>query len=396
MSSYNDRIFAKREKTAIDFVETTSTNLTTAKHYLKQTAFDLERAVSLFYDTGGEALEEKEEDNNLEDEHIDDENMPSNSNTEEESNNSTDPISAIMAAAKKESSNPSSSFSGKGYALNDDDESNRNSLSSEELKVRVVFYKDGFTVQEEATEEADTTTNPRRRGIHSFASSKSSSSIKLPPLRNYDENEEFMNDIQKSRVPVEFRRLDSNKKPIQVSILLDDRRPGEYPLEQWNTQQREPNNDNSKRSSSFHGEGRTLGGNNTTTTPSVKTNNNKNLMENFVAWCYALLVSFFGNILLWFYKVRPEEKHIVDSTKPTTTISLRHNNKREKVEFNTDHTIEDLYRYCRIELGSTTNFQLLAGFPLQTISSSDTTTTLKEAGLLNSAVEIRIMFHSKN
>ena len=59
-SDHNERIAAKRQQSCIEFMQTTATNITTAKHYLQRTAYDFERAVSLFYDEGGKEMEDTE------------------------------------------------------------------------------------------------------------------------------------------------------------------------------------------------------------------------------------------------------------------------------------------------------------------------------------------------
>jgi len=117
-------------------------------------------------------------------------------------------------------------------------------------------------------------------------------------------------------------------------------------------------------------------------------------------------------------------RHTVDSTRPTTFISVRipvpsasssssssgKKVNRKKVEFNTTHTVGDLRQYCQSELlllllnggagskggsgygGRTTTvdkFDLLAGFPPKVIETEDL--SLEEAGLLNSAVDVRMV-----
>jgi len=140
-SSHNDRITAKRERACLEFMEATSSNMSTAKHYLKQTAYDLERAVSLYFDKGGETLASEDDE---EDETIDAGNGGRNKTNQESeqvvggtgNESDDDPISAIMDAVKKEkpvlsesssSSSPSPSFVGKGFSLNDKKTSGNNS-----------------------------------------------------------------------------------------------------------------------------------------------------------------------------------------------------------------------------------------------------------------------------
>mmetsp|Transcript_27804 Transcript_27804/g.55677 ORF Transcript_27804/g.55677 Transcript_27804/m.55677 type:complete len:345 (-) Transcript_27804:814-1848(-) len=243
--SHNERIAARRLKTSLDFVELTSTNGPTAAHYLKLAAFDLERAVSLFYDAGAGAL--PSDDNGSESEPV--ESRESSMGEEDFPRNTEDSgaVDSIMNAAK-EATPSSSSFGGQGSALNSS--RNRNDEEPPALTIRVVFYKDGFT-----TKEVEEETQPkfRRRGVHSFSSPSSSMPSRLPPLRNYDEDAQFIEDVRQNRVPAEYRRLDARNRPVAISILLEDRRSVDYPADRWRAQQPEDNN-------GFGGSGETLGG----------------------------------------------------------------------------------------------------------------------------------------
>lgn len=391
MSSHNERIAAKRDKSCMEFVQTTSTNMSTAKHYLQQSAFDLERAVSMFYDTGGEALPSDEED--------EEEVVPSATALERNGNDNenveNDVISSIVNAAKEATPQASSSpsFDGKGFSLNSSRTNRTNDDPSIVIKVRVVFYKDGFTVQEVKSDEEKDSSTSQNRGIHTFSSAKISQSSLLPPVRKYEEHQQFIQDVKQNRVPIEFRRLDSQRRPIPVSIELGDLRTKEYPKEEYEKQRQRQ--DQLANTNPFNGTGKALGGRGESNAPSIDQPNNNN---NHV-WIFALLLSLWGIFLTFvtnlFRRAIPLQKHIVDHEKPTTTIALRMpSNKRERVEFNVDHTVEDLRRYCQIELDSNNatssiSFELMAGFPPKMIPINKD--TLKDAGLINSAIEVRIL-----
>lgn len=391
MSSHNERIAAKRDKSCMEFVQTTSTNMSTAKHYLQQSAFDLERAVSMFYDTGGEALPSDEED--------EEEVVPSATALERNGNDNenveNDVISSIVNAAKEATPQASSSpsFNGKGFSLNSSRTNRTNDDPSIVIKVRVVFYKDGFTVQEVKSDEEKDSSTSQNRGIHTFSSAKISQSSLLPSVRKYEENQQFIQDVKQNRVPIEFRRLDSQRRPIPVSIELGDLRTREYPKEEYEKQRQRQ--DQLANTNPFNGTGKALGGRGESNAPSIDQPNNNN---NHV-WIFALLLSLWGIFLTFvtnlFRRAIPLQKHIVDHEKPTTTIALRMpSNKRERVEFNVDHTVEDLRRYCQIELDSNNatssiSFELMAGFPPKMIPINKD--TLKDAGLINSAIEVRIL-----
>ena len=96
---------------------------------------------------------------------------------------------------------------------------------------------------------------------------------------------------------------------------------------------------------------------------------------------------------------KPPVKHTVDPRKATTALSLRLPDRPQAcVEFNADHTVEDLRRYCQLELGGTMeeNLELLAGFAPRTVGPEKYSKTLEEAGLLNSAVDVRLLSNPKD
>mmetsp|Transcript_27804 Transcript_27804/g.55678 ORF Transcript_27804/g.55678 Transcript_27804/m.55678 type:complete len:200 (-) Transcript_27804:687-1286(-) len=104
-----------------------------------------------------------------------------------------------------------------------------------------------------------------------------------------------------------------------------------------------------------------------------------------VRWCTSGSGYFF-----FFGRLRrtvPLRRHVVDPRKPVTTIALRLPSQRERIEFNTDHTVQDLRRCCRLELGSSVEFELMAGFPPKAVP--DDHSSLEKAGLLNAAVDVQ-------
>ena len=467
--------------------------------------------MSLFYDVGnGQALPSEEEESEQQQEGVEGEGSREQDDVDDDDDN--DPISSIMESVKQQappsngfSSIANASFTGRGFALNssnDDHSSGAKTTSGdvdtdhqdgayEIIRVKVIFYKDGFTAQEiEQQQQQDSYKNNnnearrrrRRRGIHTFSSSTAASKQSqgdepmLPPRRDYETNKKFIQNIQNSQVPIEFRRFLDNKtkgrrRPyIPVTILLDDRRPRLYPMKQYQQQQQQLR-EKQTLSQPFHGTGQTLGGsrtsagrdgsrwknssNTSTTSQQEQRGRNRYQASNIISWIIDLLMSLFRLLvdtsmsLLGQHAPAPLEKHIVDSTKPTTTISLRfpqtpttkqqQHQRRQKVIFNTNHTVNDLYTYCTIELqeqlqqqakrqssssataGITTTpeFELLSGFPPRRIPTSTnsskvqegsrdddgdvddataglmitslSSTTLKEANLCNASVKVRII-----
>jgi len=415
MSSHNERVAATRQQACVDFTQITSTNLSTAKHYLQRTAFDLERAVSLFYESGGAPLPSDDEGEDASDGRQSDQTQENAAAAANNDADDGDPISAIMSAARREAptktSPPATSFGGQGFSLNSPSASESDSASHRSheaspstIQVRVTFYRDGFTDQEEKEEgeKRQREAGSRRQGVHSFASSPSSAP-RLPPKRSYDVNAQFIRDVQESRVPLEYRRLDKKNRPVPVSILLDDQRKRDYPVEIWHEQQRREQS----TAGHFSGVGQTLGGGSRDSSSSSASNgeHNSGNNHNLGAWLLTLLFSWWNmlHVLVarWLRRLTAAspEKHVVDHRRATTAISLRMpHRQRARVDFNTEHTVGDLRRYCRLELEGTAekDLELLAGFPPKIVRPEQDAATLEEAGLLNSAVDVRVLSNPKD
>ena len=149
-------------------------------------------------------------------------------------------------------------------------------------KVRVIFWEDGFTVEDVTAEEAAAAAAakappaPRRTGLATLSSESARSGggppmPKLPELRKYEDNAEFIRDLQASIPPREFREVDLSSgqpRPRPVDIMLGDMRPQAYPAELvkrhqamqgMQSQKMQPD---PKKSSfaAFSGAGQTLGG----------------------------------------------------------------------------------------------------------------------------------------
>eukprot|EP00931_Biecheleriopsis_adriatica_P109599 TRINITY_DN83865_c0_g1_i1.p1 TRINITY_DN83865_c0_g1~~TRINITY_DN83865_c0_g1_i1.p1 ORF type:complete len:240 (-),score=64.77 TRINITY_DN83865_c0_g1_i1:69-788(-) len=76
----------------------------------------------------------------------------------------------------------------------------------------------------------------------------------------------------------------------------------------------------------------------------------------------------------------------IDDTKPKTKLQIRfHDGSRKGQEFNEEHTVGDLRTFCVQCVGQA--MTIMGGFPPKPLS--DDSLTLKEAGLLNSAVTVK-------
>ena len=85
---------------------------------------------------------------------------------------------------------------------------------------------------------------PRRTGIATLSGSRGPAAPppRVPPLRRYEDNAEFMQDLKRGIPPVELRELDlstGTPRPRPVDIVLGDLRPTPYPAEAAARQQAE-------------------------------------------------------------------------------------------------------------------------------------------------------------
>ena len=145
-------------------------------------------------------------------------------------------------------------------------------------KIRVIFWADGFTVEDTTAEEEEAAAAakaeaaaPRRTGLATLSGEKTRTPAgampKIPELRRYEDNAEFMRDLKASIPPVEFREVDLSTgvpRPRPVDIMLGDMRPQAYPADALKRQlamgqppaARAPPKTTTV---AFSGEGRTLG-----------------------------------------------------------------------------------------------------------------------------------------
>ena len=142
---------------------------------------------------------------------------------------SGDLVASILAGAAKPEDEPRASWSSGGRALGSaadgpaGEDAPPDSAAAEAApldrrnakKVRVIFWSDGFTVEdvtaeeaEEAAREAAEKAAPRRTGLATLGSAAERAAArpqmpKLPPLRKYEDNQEFMDALKKGIPPLE-------------------------------------------------------------------------------------------------------------------------------------------------------------------------------------------------
>lgn len=155
-------------------------------------------------------------------------------------------------------------------------------------------------------------------------------------------NKKFMDEMAMGRCPAELQG--QGDSPAPVHIALQDKRGEDY---------KEPP---APAYTKFAGEGNTLSSASSSTAAAAPVQADKGAVQ-------------------------------VDESKPTTKIQIRfHDGSRKAEKFNEDHTVGDLRRYCQ-DCANGQAMQIMGGFPPKPVT--DDAQTLKDAGLINSAVTVR-------
>ncbi|KAL1511458.1 hypothetical protein AB1Y20_006257 [Prymnesium parvum] len=249
-------------------------------------------------------------------------------------------------------------------------------------KVRVIFWADGFTVEDTTEEEAAAAPGPsapRRTGIATLGDSRSRAQAipAIPSLRKYEEHKQFMEDLKRGIPPAELREIDLSSgipRPRPVDIMLGDMRPAPYPSEAAARQAAMAAQDASSQPpkpalKAFSGEGYTL--------------SRARPAEEEAAPGEEAMPS------AWLAADRPVE---VDLAAPTTLVQVRLDGLPPlRLQLNNGHTVADLKALIERRLAETGEapraYTISSGFPPTPLT--DDQDTLEGAGLLNAAVSHR-------
>jgi len=141
---------------------------------------------------------------------------------------SGDVVSHILNNAKE--GEDAERWAGPGRTLSGDSSASPPTDSRQNAKrVRIIFWADGFTVEdlsrEEAEEEAPAAPRARKTGIQTLGDHRAAESrmpqMKVPELRKYEDNHQFMEDLKKGLPPSEFREIDlSSGIPVRYGLRL--------------------------------------------------------------------------------------------------------------------------------------------------------------------------------
>ncbi|KAM9973641.1 hypothetical protein ACTFIW_010751 [Dictyostelium discoideum] len=242
-----------------------------------------------------------------------------------------------VASNEKKVEKPDS-FDSVGYQLGATDQGNRNvskpkekDPNSQVVEVKVTFWNQGFTIDD-------------------------------GPLRKYDnpENKELLDDIQRGIVPRELQKKATTPNGLSVTLINNHNQDYVEPAK--------------PKYVAFSGGGQTLGSSSSTSTNNNNNNNNNNNRATTTSTTTTTTTT----------NSTPNVSSInVDQSQPTTTVQIRlANGSRLSTTFNHSHTLQDVINYINSSSGSNQSFDLLTGFPQKPVSNP-TSTTLKDAGLLN-------------
>ena len=205
-----------------EFMSITGASAEEARASLASCNNDLEQAVAAFFDSGAASTDAAMMEEDAVDEEAPAAPAAPAAALPPPLDNSADLVKSILegAAQPQDESTP---WSGGGRALGSaaDDEpapaADAAPAAAERTnpkKVRVIFWADGFTVEDVSVEEAEAARAaaappaPRRTGLATLGTAAERAAErpqmpKLPPLRKYEDNVKFMEDLKKGIPPVE-------------------------------------------------------------------------------------------------------------------------------------------------------------------------------------------------
>eukprot|EP00928_Gymnodinium_smaydae_P045815 TRINITY_DN30496_c0_g1_i1.p1 TRINITY_DN30496_c0_g1~~TRINITY_DN30496_c0_g1_i1.p1 ORF type:complete len:416 (-),score=54.75 TRINITY_DN30496_c0_g1_i1:450-1697(-) len=246
MDEQNARLLQQREASVQRFISVTNAGREDAVGIMRRYAFDVEEAVEAFL--GGERCPVSAAEAappGASDAEATEEPPP----REEPPRRPASQVDRILDSADKVDrgrSQESALFAGAGNSLSASGPQQRSTgPEPEALEVHITFYGNGFTVVEGAEANAGrgassgstgSASSNRRTGmatINDFGGPRSNQDefTGTATLRSFDDaaGQAFMRDVENSRVPQELRRIDpTSRRPIPVSIVLQDRRPKNY------------------------------------------------------------------------------------------------------------------------------------------------------------------------
>lgn len=267
-------------------------------------------------------------------------------------------------------------------------------------RVRIIFWADGFTVEDlneaeaEAAAAAAPAHAPRKTGVQTLSDQNRAGGagdrrMRMPELRKYEENRQLMEDLEKGLPPNEFREVDlSSGTPVRpspllvlcaldplraplttlapcppcvqmprpVDIMLGDLRPAKYPVP-GQGQLPVQSHVATAELTPFAGAGRSMReppAEGAETPAAVPPTNSHELLS-------------------------------VDAAEPQTTLHVRlHDGKRTVIQANHSHTVRQLEGHVAA-LTPAVAFELRAGFPPKSLAPH-MDKTLKAAGLLSESI----------
>jgi hypothetical protein len=270
-------------------------------------------------------------------------------------------------------------------------------------RIRVIFWADGFTVEDVTAEEAaaeaaaKAPAAPRRTGLATLGSEQERTPAapmpKLPELRPYEDNKEFMSDLKQSIPPKEFREFDLSTgvpQPRPVDIMLGDMRPQAYPKELVQranamaamSANKEAQGKKKPAIMAFSGEGRTLGGSSASASDASGGGGEGSGAASTPAGG--------GEAGAWPNASRPAP--VVDESAAVTEVQVRLPGlPPQRYRLNKTHAVADLKQVIEAALATNgvepRSYVLMCGFPPKPLT--DDGATVEAAGLVGAAVTHR-------
>ncbi|XP_059473550.1 NSFL1 cofactor p47 [Neocloeon triangulifer] len=383
---------ADQERMTAEFMELTNASADRAKFFLESCSWDVQMAISNFFENGGADMVDDEPEIVREvpapprpPAQVKVEPEETSKKTEKKSSSSS--TSRIQTLRTLENSEGSSDEEGQAFYAGGSEHSGQQILGP--AKKKGDFVKDIFkSVREHGGEEVDPrqASSSKKSGAfggtgYRLGQTATESEVVIPstsnedrtsplqitikmwktgfsiddgPLREYENNREFLESIKNGEVPPE---LVNQARGREVNVDLEDHHMEEF---------LQPK----KKVFAFAGKGHVLGSPAPVAIGATQPMTEKDKESNEDAAKTAVSV---------------------DSTQPTTTVQVRlMDGSRLLANLNHTHTVSDLRRFITIARPNLQQqtFYLRTTFPSAELT--DDSKTLKEAGLLNAAVLLRL------
>ena len=271
-----------------------------------------------------------------------------------------------------------------------EDEADEPAALGDVLDVRVTFFADGFTVEEEPGKRSppEAAPAPRRSGIATLGDAARSAPARPaftpPPLRDFQDpaNADFLDALSRDEVPPSLRRTDDRGRPRRVRFGVADARHFKCPwgpdgvLRDRGAREGGGASDDDDDDDDPHARARARGAR----APVAFQGEGHSLVA--AAPASGATPAATGDEDL-------PPTPVFDDAKKKVVCQLRlHGGRRVAVKLNEDHTVGHLRRIVSDEGAATQNYLLLSGFPPAPLA--DLSATLGACGLDGASVQQKL------